>query len=285
MKMTFIGGLVGRRAVELGPVQETLLIPLLGRAAETRRAGGLLRDPKAVEIVEQLDYDFSKWEGIRSLVGASLRTRMFDEEVRAFLAEHPGGTVVELGCGLNTRYERLDNGTARWFELDLPDSMALRRQFFEDTPRRTMLAASVLQTDWMEIVAATGGPWCFVSEAVLIYLDEPEVRQVVSRLAARFPGAWLLVDTTSAAMVDNQDKHDAMSKLPSASHFRWKCDDPRALERWAPMGLIRSRTLLEAPAEMRRALPWSLWLPFTFAPWLVRRRLDGYRMNRYILGS
>lgn len=114
---------------ELGAVQETLLIPLLGRAEETRR-GGLINDPKSLEIVEALDYDFSKWRGIRSLVGASIRARLFDEEVRLFLEAHPGGTVVEIGAGLNTRYERLDNGQAQWIEIDLPDSMALRSGFW-----------------------------------------------------------------------------------------------------------------------------------------------------------
>ena len=34
--------------VELGPVQETLLIPLLARARETKRPRGLLRDPRAL---------------------------------------------------------------------------------------------------------------------------------------------------------------------------------------------------------------------------------------------
>ena len=53
--------------VDLGPVQETLLIPLLARARETENPRGLLRDPRAVAIVRSLDYDFGKWEGGRSL--------------------------------------------------------------------------------------------------------------------------------------------------------------------------------------------------------------------------
>ncbi|MEL6225379.1 MAG: class I SAM-dependent methyltransferase, partial [Cyanobacteria bacterium J06627_8] len=135
------------------------------------KENGLIQDEKAVEIVNALDYDFSKWKKSKTLAGATLRTRLFDEDVQTFLSSNPTGTIVEIGCGLNTRFERLDNGKARWFDLDLPDSMALRRQFFEDQPRRTMLAASVLDTDWMETVIDTGGPWCFISEAVIIYLS------------------------------------------------------------------------------------------------------------------
>ena len=190
--------------VDLGPVQETLLIPLLGRAVETQKGNGLIQDEKAVTIVESLDYDFSKWKKSKSLIGATVRTRMFDDDVRAFLVKHPTGTVVEIGCGLNTRFERLDKGQAQWFDLDLPDSLALRRQFFQDQPRRTMLEASVLETDWMETVAATGGPWCFISEAVMIYLEPAQARQAITQIAHHFPGAWLLTDTTSQKMVDGQ---------------------------------------------------------------------------------
>ena len=268
--------------IELGPVQETLLIPLLGRAVETGKTNGLLKDPRAVEILEQLDYDFEKWRGIQSLVGASLRTRLFDEEVEAFLAVHPEGTVVEIGAGLNTRYERLDNGRAHWLELDLPDSMALRRQFFADTERRRMVAASALDTDWLDEVAALPGPTCFVSEAVLIYLEGTEVEAVVRGLAGRFPGSWFLTDTSSTAMVDGQASHDAMRHLSPASWFRWKCDDPRSIQPWG-LRLDRSRTFLDAPDALRRRLPLPFRLVARWAPFLIRRKLEGYRINRYTL--
>ena len=236
--------------VDLGPVQETLLIPLLGRAAETQKENGLVNDEKAVEIVNALDYDFSKWKKSKSLAGATLRTRLFDQDVQAFLAEHPTGTVVEIGCGLNTRFERLDNGKAQWFDLDLPDSLALRRRFFEDQPRRTMLEASVLETDWMETVAATGGPWCFISEAVIIYLEPEQARQAITQIANRFPGAWILTDTTAQKMVDTQATHDAMRYMSQESWFRWGCDDPHEIESWGNLRLARSRTFLDATPDL-----------------------------------
>ena len=61
--------------VHLGAVQETLPIPLLARARDTERRRGLLRDPRAVQFVRSLDYDFDRWEGGRSLAGAPDRER------------------------------------------------------------------------------------------------------------------------------------------------------------------------------------------------------------------
>ncbi len=268
--------------VELGPVQETLLIPLLGRAKETHKTQGLVNDPKAVEIVDRLDYDFAKWNKIPSLVGSCIRTCMFDEEVSEFLNDHPEGTIVELGCGLNTRFERLDNGKATWIELDLPDAMELRRRFFKDQPRRKMIAASVLDKSWIDDVQATGGPYCFVSEAVIIYLNATNVESLVRRLVKHFPGSVLVSDTTSTEAVDSQHKHDALSKLSQDSWFRWACDEPEQLTAWG-LELLRSRTFLDAQPDLMSRMPLSFRLVMQWAPWLIRRKVNGYRINRFAL--
>ena len=267
-------------SIELGPTQLTLLIPLLARAEETRKTNGLIDDPHAVQIVEQLDYDFSHWAGAQTLAGAVIRTRMYDEEVREFLTEHPTGTVVEVGCGLNTRFERLDNGELTWFDLDLPDAIALRERFFEDMPRRTMLAASVVDTDWFDAVKATGGPWCFVSEAVIIYLENAEAERSLEQIADAFPGAWLVTDTTSKAMVESQDKNELMKHLPEESWFRWVCDDPKDLERlgWE---LDRSRTFMDADPKLIARMPLAFRFVIRWLPWLIRHKIDGYRINRF----
>ena len=270
--------------VKLGPVQETLLIPLLGRAQETQRKRSLLQDRKAVEILSKLDYDFSKWKKARSLIGATLRTRMFDRYVEQFLARHPTGTIVELGCGLNTRFERIDNGQAQWFELDLPDVIALRKRFFADEPRRTMIEASVLEAEWMDRVRETGGPWMFVSEAVLIYLDATDAQRTLVSIANRFPGAHIALDTTSQRMVDNQHRHDAMRFLPRASWFRWALDDPYEMESWgAGLKLRASNTFLDADRELIECLPRMARFTMRIMPFVWRRRIAGYRLNLVVV--
>jgi O-methyltransferase involved in polyketide biosynthesis len=82
---------------------------------------------------------------------------IFDGWVSDFLTAHPGGTVVELGTGLNTRFERVGTDQAHWIDLDLPDTIELRRRFFADSDRRRMLAASVLDQDWLPAVQEARG--------------------------------------------------------------------------------------------------------------------------------
>ena len=148
---------MSRTVPELGDVQETLLIPLYARACDAASRRPVLGDRRARELVDAIDYDFTRFGGL-SLSGSVFRSSIFDGWAARFLREHPAGTVVELGTGLNTRFDRLDNGQVHWFDLDLPDVIALRRLFFSDSERCRMLAGSVLDTEWMDMVDAAPLP-------------------------------------------------------------------------------------------------------------------------------
>ena len=187
--------MAGKEPVRLGGVQETLFIPLAARARETQRRHPILRDPRAVELVQSINYDTAKYGRGAGGFATVLRTAIFDLWARAFLADHPAGTVTEIGTGLNTRFDRVDNGQVHWIDLDLPDTIELRRRFFTDTSRRTMLAASFLDEDWLAAVADRPGPYFFAAEGVLVYLPEQQVTAALARLAQRFPGALIALDT------------------------------------------------------------------------------------------
>lgn len=241
--------------VRLGTVQETLLIPLYGRAVENSKPEPALRDPRAEELVASIDYDFTRFDGLPSLTGTVLRTSLFDRWTADFLAAHPAGTVVEIGTGLNTRFERIDNGRARWFDLDLPDVIDLRRTFFSDTPRRTMIAGSVTDDDWTDAVASQArAPYFFAAEAVLPFLKEGEVRHVVDLIAERFPGSLLALDTSGPRIAETQDQHDVLSKVEA--RMQWACADPVELTAWQPgTRILASHTLSALPSHMYEELP------------------------------
>lgn len=241
-----------RQTAGLGAVQSTLFIPLAARAREARRRRPALRDPKAAEILAAVDFDealYGKgWGGFVTV----LRTVIFDWWVRRFLADHPDGTVIELGTGLNTRFERVDNGRAGWIDLDLPDVIELRRRFFADTQRRRMVAASLAGADWLPAAEQSPGPYFFVSDGVLTYLDTEAVTRTLARIARRFPGALLAFDVYSRRMMAAQ--HKAAARRGMAARWAWACDDPRSLERLG-LTLVQSATITRPPAGLRPELP------------------------------
>ncbi len=243
-----------KHQAQLGAVQETLFIPLAARARETVKKRPILRDPRAVELVESIDFDAAKYgRGAGGLI-TILRTAIFDHWVSAFLAEHPAGTVVELGTGLNTRFERVDNGQVHWFDLDLPDTIELRRRFFTDTDRRRMIAASVLDEDWLDTIMSSPGPYFFVSEGVLVYLPEDDVTGALSRIAHRFPDAHVALDTYSTKSRERQHRMAAQRNMAT---WNWSCDDPRVLERFG-LRLLESAPFTKPPKALRDRLPGGL---------------------------
>ena len=241
-----------RQRAELGAVQQTLFIPLAARARETERRRPVLRDPKAVEMIRSIDFDEALYgRGWGAGFVTVLRTLILDWWVRQFLAEHPAGTVVELGTGLNTRFERTDNGTAHWIDLDLLDTIELRRRFFEDTDRREMVAASLTGEGWMAAVGQRPAPYFFVSDGVLVYLDEADVTGTLTRIAGRFHGAMVAFDTYSRVTLTQQHK---MAARRNIAPWAWACDDPRSLERLG-LRLIESVPVTRPPAGLRAELP------------------------------
>ena len=235
----------------LGAVQQTLFIPLAARARAAQRRRPVLRDPKAVDIADSVEIEARYGRGAFGSVTV-LRTVILDTWVRNFLARNPAGTVVEIGTGLNTRFERVDNGQVHWIDLDLPDTIELRRKFFADTGRRRMLAASVLDEQWLPVVADSPGPYFFVTDGVLAYLTEEQVTTLLTRIAGRFPGAFIALDTFPQRTLDQQHALAARRGIPA--RFAWACDDPRSLERLG-LRVIESTGLARLPGPVRRQLP------------------------------
>ena len=65
-----------RQQVKLGAVQETLLITLAARARETRKKRPILRDPKAVQMVESIEFDVDKYgRGVGGYAGDAFPVR------------------------------------------------------------------------------------------------------------------------------------------------------------------------------------------------------------------
>ena len=183
-------------------VAETLLIPLYMRAMESQRPDALIKDEKAVALVTQSGLDFSQVRQIRMPellnVMRNLFTREFDRYARDFLARHPDAVVVHIGCGLDSRFERVAalNTRVEWYDLDLPEVIELRRKLIgNEAEHYHLLACSVLEDAWLEAVKVHAPrPCLFLAETVFVYFTEAQVKSLVLRLRDHFPGAELVFD-------------------------------------------------------------------------------------------
>lgn len=256
-----------KRSIDLGGVPETLLLPLYGRAMDARAARPILGDRSADELVARLDFDFRRisWKlsPYSSLYWAR-RALILDGVVRDFLSRHPGGTVVNLGAGLDTTLQRIDDGAVRWFDLDLPEVAAVRRDLLGESPRARLLEASLLTPDWTAALGVNpGDPVLMISGGVLFYLDEAALRGLFARLPEVLPGAELAFDVLSRFGAFATERYLRRVGMKSAP-IRWTTSDPATVCAWSPgASVVRVHPIFEG---MTREPSWGpglrtlLWL-------------------------
>lgn len=124
----------------------------------------------------------------------------FDAAVRRFLTEHPAGTVVALGEGLETQFWRVDNGTMRWLTVDLPETLAVRHRLLPDGPRQRSHAGSAIEPGWLDQVDPTG-PVLVTAQGLLMYFQREDVHQLIATIAERLPDSSMVVDVVPEAML------------------------------------------------------------------------------------
>ena len=254
---------------ELGSVQKTLLLPLWGRATETRKPHPLLADPVASRIIAAIDYDFSTIARNISFVSQLCwiaRSLHTDRTIREFLKQHENATFVNLGCGLDTTFERVDNGRLSWYDLDLPDVIELRKRHIEESERRKFLACSLLEDAWMREVRDTT-PVFFMASGVLYYFEEAQIKAFLVRLADRFPASEIVFDAcTPLGMRIANRKVIAAGGMDSSAVLKWGLRHAKDIQSWDsriavlaeyPMfrGMKRGMSLREKYGTM-----WSDWL-------------------------
>jgi len=223
---------------DLSGVAKTLLITLYIRAIESQRSDALIKDERAEALVRQLDQ-----ESLRKTLALTedstrvvviLKSRDFDRFAQDFLTHHPDAVVVHIGCGLDTRFERVaEGGQVEWYDLDLPDVIELRRKLVGgEGARHHFLACSVLDSAWLNQVGThRQRPVLFLAEGVFMYLYEAQVRSLVLTLREHFPGAELVFDAYSPFLRWSHNVKVARTRIGAPLH--WALKHPQDLERWS----------------------------------------------------
>jgi O-methyltransferase involved in polyketide biosynthesis len=223
---------------ELSGVAETLLIPLYVRAMESQRPDALLKDERAVALVSQMPDAFARVRQIKmdeeDRVALILRNREFDRFARSFLARHPGAGVVHIGCGLDARFERVDDGQVSWYDLDLPDVIELRRKLIGgEGTRHHFIGGSVFDNAWLDSISCHRPcPRLFLAEGVLMYFAETQVKSLVLTLREHFPGAELIFDAFSPFLVRANNFRFRLSRAKMGARYHWGLKRGTDLERW-----------------------------------------------------
>lgn len=220
-----------------GTVSETLLINLYFRSKENQETAPILKDEFSGDVVSKIDYDFAKFDSSTlSRVGTVIRARFFDDCILKFTREHPTAVIVQVGAGLDTRPLRLAPvcPEATFYDLDLPDVIALRDKLVPKAPRNYSLLCSMLETAWMDELAAkhAGEKFVFMLEGVSMFFEKPIFREFFLNLAARFSGLVLVDLLNDFATKMNTRKHDTLKFMKEEVKIKMGIAGADEVEAW-----------------------------------------------------
>ena len=204
--------------LKFGDIQETALIPLAIKASESSRPNPRIKDLKAKEIIDTLGVDVSKYDPFLSHEGVVARTIMFRNALIKLLKHYPDALCINLGCGFDDKFSQVDNGKLLWFDVDLPDQIAVRRKVYQDRDRCTMLEGSALESDWTNSLP-DADIHIVVMEGVLEYFSKEQVRTCLNMLCNSFKHGFLLAELHSPFLEKHSKHHDAVKHTNAT--FGW----------------------------------------------------------------
>lgn len=217
--------------IHLTKEKETLLATLYARAKESRSANPILRDEMAEEAVRKIDYDFEHLKA--DVLSIAMRAKLFDNWTNEFIAQYPNATVLHLGCGLDSRVYRINPPpTVRWFDVDYPEVVELRRQLYPEREGYQMIGSSLAELRWVETVPADNPAWILL-EGVSMYLTPEVMNGLLARLTKHFPNGAVAFDAIAPAAIGMANRNKSI-QATGATFGGFAINEPEELKTVAP---------------------------------------------------
>ncbi|MCM1092263.1 MAG: class I SAM-dependent methyltransferase [Muribaculum sp.] len=247
--------------IKLQGVPETMLQTLYARAEYSKQKNAEFHDGKAEEIVSRMDYDFSA-AGKDSAMsqGVIARTILLDRMAGDFIRENPECTVINIACGMDTRAYRLNiSGSVRWYNIDLPETIEVRRRFLEENGHISMIAKSAMDEGWADMIEEPQGRVLVMIEGLVMYLSEQDVKKILSIISNRFHAADVIVEIMNPWVVKNV-KEKSIHR--TSARFSWGIKSGKELEKIAPeYTWVRDVSLVEGMKIIMPVYRLFGWIP------------------------
>lgn len=246
--------------INIQGVPETMLQTLYARAAYSKKKNHKFYDEKSMEIVSRIDYDFTNAAKDSTMSdGVIARTILLDRMVGDFIKENPETTVINIACGMDTRVYRVDNGKVHWYNIDLPETIAVRERFLNESDRICMIAKSAMDESWAEVVGKQKGKVLVIIEGLTMYLTEADVKQILEIVDKHFDDVEVIMETMNPFVV----KHVKEKSIEaSRAKFSWGISSGKEVEKIAPsFQWIKDVSLTEGMKVMYPAYGLIGWIP------------------------
>jgi O-methyltransferase involved in polyketide biosynthesis len=231
-------------------ISQTAFLTLQCHAKDARSKNPILNDRGSINTIEKLKESFGETGSAffkrladnkvqnTLVVHTALRARQYDKYIRSFIDKFPDAAVVNIGCGLDDRFSRVDNGKITFYDLDLPDIIDIKKQLFSPSDRYFQISQSVFEFDWMERV--TSEQVILVAEGVFMYCEEEDVRALFKNLKNQYNKAEIVFEIYNSKWLKGwrrrsmEVKMKKQLKLGDDALFKFGIPDSDEIEKWDP---------------------------------------------------
>ena len=252
--------------MKLEGVEKTMLLTMYTKAKHSQEKNHKFYDQKAIDVISKIDYDFTMAEKDKLMqMGVIGRTIVLDSMVSEYIKNHPDCTVINIASGMDTRFNRLDNGRIRWYNVDLENSAEFRLKYLPDTDRVTTFAYSAMDPNWAGEIKASGDILIII-EGLTMYLTHHDNAEILRIIDDNFDSCTIFTEIMPPVSVENTKE---VSVEETESEFIWGLHNGRELTglnghfRW-----IKDVNLFDGVNVYKPIFRLFTWFP------LLRKRMD-----------
>ena len=194
-------GWLMQKEISPSSLEKQLLSPLAARKMAMDLYPDLFYDEDCVELLERMDFEVAPPVTLQQKIGAIMAaTREYDmaEICRKYILSHPEACVVNMGCGLDTTFNQVDNGSILWYNIDFPEVIAVRNRLLPPKDREINIACDLHDLSWFDDIYFNRRDGAvFFGSGVFHYFTREKAKVLFCGMAKRFPGGKLAFDSTS----------------------------------------------------------------------------------------
>lgn len=193
--------------MKLSDVSGTAIATLRCHVLESKKTKPILDDPMSEYFLNRLisiasdQNEAAKLSKKLSPVLSNhiaIRARKYDNIVNDFVAENPNSIVINLGCGFDTRFWRIHNQGCKFYDLDLPEVIGLKREILKEKLEYELIACSVLNTSWIDrILSEKNRRVLLLAEGLFMYLNKSDVIGLFKTFAERFLNSQITLEVVT----------------------------------------------------------------------------------------
>ena len=224
-------------------VNKTLYIPLYGKAYVSKK-GIILNDKTAEHIWENEGFELkgkskSKW--LAYYMG--MRSEVFDRWLEKQLEEDKEAIILHIGCGMDSRINRVGTDGHTWYDVDFPDVIRERKLYYQEDEFYHMIESDARENEWINTLPV-GKNAIIVMEGVTMYFKPEELKKLLKDLTNHFNRVSILMDCYTNFAAKASKYKNPINEVGVTEVYG--VDDPHALEESTGLVFVKEHDMTPA---------------------------------------